>query len=83
VPPGPVLVPGTEVPPFGVVLVLVDWVDCVVVARVAVESVESDRVVPLSFELSPMTMISPTARPTTSASRMPTIQRVRVSTTAA
>jgi hypothetical protein len=82
-PPGVVVPPGTPVPPFGVV---VDVVELVVVAvvvgslRVASPGPLVVVALPESPESSPATMISATPRPITRESRTPMIQRVREST---
>jgi hypothetical protein len=67
------------VPPLGVVVVdrVVVWV---VVERVGVEIDSSGTVVVELPELSAATMIRPTPSPITRATRMPMIQRVRLST---
>jgi hypothetical protein len=69
---------GAGVPPVGAVVV--DRVDSVVVVdRFCVEA-EGIVIVVVELELSPAAMITPTPSPTTKASRMPMIQRVRLST---
>jgi hypothetical protein len=80
-----VVLPGTPVPPFGVVVVDDVVVGPLVVVgsvSVAVLGLLVVPVFPESLESSAATMIKATPSPITRATRMPTIQRVRVSTSA-